>query len=187
LLARGKRGETIARVRDEVLNILESENSCSAWFQEVDPDPAGTFRSLEFAVEEQGPKEAYAMKSIGQRELIKHPYVASSRENAGRNATIQLNANGAFFSRVSQVLEQEQPNGPVRPGGMRALRVASFNGNSTPAQIATLLHELGHIVGRLPADYDSWNGESERNTAEVLRFCRQEIVARARKSHPGNN
>ena len=37
----GKRGETIARVREEVLQILESGNACSARFREADPGTRG--------------------------------------------------------------------------------------------------------------------------------------------------
>jgi hypothetical protein len=44
--ALGKRGEAIVRARKQVLEILQLGNACSAWFQEVAPDPAGVFRSL---------------------------------------------------------------------------------------------------------------------------------------------
>jgi len=36
----GKQGETIARVREEVLEILESGNACSAWFRNPIPEQA---------------------------------------------------------------------------------------------------------------------------------------------------
>ena len=181
LLALGRQGEAIRRARDQVLEILEAENGCAAWFQEADADPAGTFRSVDFALEENGPGYIFALKEIGQAEIFKHPHVASSWENAGRNATIRLNANGAFFKRTSAVLEQDRRAGPLQPAGMHMLRVASFPGSSAPAQVTALLHEFGHIIGRLPEDDDSWNGQSTRNTEEVLRHCRTEIRAIARK------
>jgi len=181
LLALGKQGETISRVRDQVLNILQTENGCTAWFQEADSDPAGTFRSVDFVLEENGPSYIFAKKETGQAEIFKHPHVASSTQNAGRNTTIRLNANGAFFKRASAVLEQGRKGGPLQPGGMHELRVASYVGNSAPAQITALLHEFGHIIGRLPEDDDSWDGQSARNTAEVLRHCRSEIRSTARK------
>jgi hypothetical protein len=187
LLAMGERGETIAQARAQVLQILESENACSAWFQQVNPDVADTFRSLHFVLDEGGPSYVNSIKNVGQRWLSKQPYVASSMENAGRNAVIQLNANGAFFKRVSEVLEQDRPFGPVRRGGIRTLSVASYSGNSTPSQITTMLHELGHITGRLPADHNSWDGESARNTTEVLRFCRPAIKAVGREPHHGTS
>ena len=174
LLALGPPGETISRVRDQVLKILENENGCTAWFQEVDPDPAGTFRSLNFMLDENGPSYVFAIKEIGQAEIFKHPYVARSWENAGRNATIHLNPNGAFFKRASAVLERDRKGGPLGLGGLHELRVATYSGNSAPAQITALLHELGHITGRLPEDDDSLDGQSGRNTAEVLRHCRSE-------------
>jgi len=181
LLALGRQGEIISRARDQVLKILETENSCTAWFREADPDPAGTFRSVNFALEEDGPSYVFGKKEIGQVEIFKHPHVASSLENAGRNATIRLNVNGAFFKRATAVLEQDRKNGPLWPAGLHALRVASYSGNSVRAQVTTLLHELGHIVGRLPSDDDSWNGQSTRNTDEVLRHCSAEIRSVTRK------
>ena len=181
LLALGTPGETILRIRDQVLKILENENGCTAWFQEADPDPAGTFRSLHFMLEEDGPSYVFAIKEIGQAEIFKHPYVARSWENAGRNSTIRLNPNGAFFKRASVVLERDRKGGPLGLGGLHELRVASYSGNSAPAQITALLHELGHITGRLPEDDDSWDGQSGRNTAEVLRHCRSEVGSIARK------
>src|ERR1700675_736955 len=39
----GKAGDTIARAREQVLEILQQNNACTAWFQESDPDPAEVF------------------------------------------------------------------------------------------------------------------------------------------------
>jgi P2-related tail formation protein len=175
----GKRGQTIAKVREQVLEILETENGCSAWFQGVDPDPAATFRSARFVVDEMGQREVYARKMPGDLEFFKHPYVASSIQNAGRNAVIQLNANGAFFVKISRVLEQPQPGEIVRLARLHGLTVASYEGDTPMAQITTVLHELGHITGRIPEDDDSWPSQSERNTEEVLRYCKSEITAAA--------
>jgi hypothetical protein len=121
------------------------------------------------------------VKETGQAEVFKHPHVASSWENSGRNATIRLNLNGAFFKRTSAVLKQDRKAGPLQPGGMHMLRVGSFAGNSIHAQMTALLHEFGHIIGRLDEDDDSWNGQSARNTEEVLRHCRSEIRSVATK------
>jgi predicted HD phosphohydrolase len=59
--------------------------------------------------------------------------------------------------------------------------VGSYSGNTAEAQIAILLHELGHIVGRLPDDSDSWDGRSSQNTLEILSHCKPEIRAAARR------
>jgi len=181
LFALGKRGETIVKAREQVLEILESNNSCSAWFQEADPDPAGTFRSLGFVLDEKGPRNIRAVRAVGEPEVYRHPYAASSVEDAGRNSAIRLNANGPFFNRFAQVLEQRRVSGPVEIGGMRELQVGPYPGNTAFSQITVLLHELGHITGRLREDNDTWDESSNRNTAEVLRFCRAEINAAARK------
>jgi hypothetical protein len=176
-----KRREVISTARERTLQILKGENACSAWFRDMDADPGDTFESVEIVPDESGPGYVHGLKEIGQPEIYKHPYVARTREWAGRNATIELNTNGAFFKRVSAVLEQDRKDGPMRPGGLHALQVASYSGNSVHAQVTTLLHEFGHIIGRLPEDDDSWNGESARNTDEVLRHCRPEINAVGRK------
>ena len=52
------------------------------------------------------------------------------------------------------------------------LNVGFYDGDTPEARVAILLHELGHIIGRLPEDNDSWDGESSRNTMEVLQHCK---------------
>jgi hypothetical protein len=185
LAALGKRGETIARARGRVLQILQEENACSAWFRELDLDPAETLRSVRFVVSKDGPRYVLARRLDGLGESFKHPWVAGTVENSGRGATVWINANGAFFNGSSEILEWEADGGPVRPVGTRILRVGAYAGNTPEAQVTTLLHELGHIVGRIPEDNDSTDGESGRNTAEVLRYCRPEIKAVAGKGHRG--
>lgn len=184
LRAMGNRGETIAQVRAQVLEILQSRNACAAWYQEVDADPAGTFRSLEFLLDENGPPYIHIMRDSNGAQVLKQPYVASSYENAGRNTRIRLNAKGAFFNRISEVIEPIPGAGPLlRRGGLHALSVASYGGNTSAARVTTMLHELGHVVGRIPEDNDSVDGLSSRNTREVLRYCRPEIDAIARRGH----
>jgi predicted Zn-dependent protease len=62
------------------------------------------------------------------------------------------------------------------------MTVSRYNGDTREAQITILLHELGHIVGLLPEDDDSWNTRSMRNTAEVSRHCKAETIAAAQNS-----
>jgi len=66
-----------------------------------------------------------------------------------------LNANGPFFNRTSVVMQLDPRGMPARPDGNRLLTVSSYEGNTPEAQITILLHELGHIIGRLPEDGDS--------------------------------
>ena len=176
LTALDKHGVVIARVREQVLAMLQTENACSAWFREAEPDPAGVFRSLHYELEEDG--SAYVLHTIDLEgtNVYKHPWTARSTQNGGRNSVIQLNPSGPFFSTSSPVMDIEPRGGHFSPGTtFHRLSVASFWGNTTRAQITTLLHELGHVVGRLPADDDSWDGRSSRNTDEVLRHCKHEI------------
>jgi hypothetical protein len=186
LSALGKQGDTIARARGQVLDILQNGNACTAWFQEADPDPAEVFRSLHFELVIREPSYVYGMRDNERGQLLKHPWAARSIEYGGRDSTILLNANGPFFNRTS-IFVQLDPGGLLpRPDGIRVLRVASYEGNTPEAQITILLHELGHIIGRLPEDDDSWDGRSFRNTAEVLRHCEAETRVAAHNSPRGS-
>jgi hypothetical protein len=181
LLALGKPGLAITMARDEVLEILQRRNSCSAWLAQTDADPAATFASLEFSVDAQGPRYVIGMRSPSGEMLFKHPYSASTYENAGRHAIVRLNANGPFFVRMGRVLTQEVVGSFFQPDGWRTFQVDSYPGDTLAAQMTILLHELGHVVGRIPEDPDEWSGQSARNTTEVLRFCRAEINATERQ------
>ena len=174
LLTEGKPGLAVARARSDVIEILQSKNSCSAWFQAVDPNAASTFASLKFIIETNGPKEVLGVRFGSGEMLLKHPYAAKALENS---SVVVLNANGAFFVRAAPVFRQDNQGGFYRLSGSRELRAGSYRGNTRAAQMTILLHELGHVVGLLPNDSDELSGQSERNTAEVLRFCQKQIKA----------
>ena len=179
LLTMGKPGLTVAQARDHVIEILQYKNSCSAWFQEVDPNPAATFASLKFVIETNGPQEVLSWRSHPGEMLFKHPYSARAPEDGGGNSTVVLNGKGAFFAHSAVVLQRDN-RGSLRPSGSRYLLIGPYTGGTLAAQITVLLHELGHVVGRLPDDSDELSGQSNRNTAEVLGFCRKQINAAVR-------
>ena len=187
LSALGKHGETIARAREQVLGILQHENACAVWFRESDHDPAEVFRSLHFELESSGPSLIYGRRNFEGKQFFKHPWAARSMEYAGRDSIIQLNANGPFFNRTSLLMQREPGGVLARPGGNYILTVSRYNGDTPEAQITILLHELGHIIGRLPEDDDSWDGRSTRNTSEVSRHCKAETIAAAHNSSRGVN
>src|ERR1700730_8714757 len=164
LAAIGQRGGVIARVREQTLVILQSENACSAWFREADPDSTEVFRSLHYVVQEDERSYVFHMNDGLGGGPFKHPWAARTIQDGGRNSLVELNPGGAFFKAVSPVLELDSRTTLRWPAGMHRLMIASFSGNTTGAQITTLLHELGHVVGRLPTDDDSWDGRSSRNT-----------------------
>jgi len=186
LSALGKQGDTIARAREQVLQILQDGNACSAWFQEADPDPAEVFRSVHFELERNGPSAIHVVIDGQGKQPFKHPWAARSMEFAGRGSTIRLNASGPFFNRTSPVMQQGSGAKVTWPGGNRILTISNYNGGTPEAQITILLHELGHIIGRLPEDDDSWDGQSSRNTSEVLRHCKTETRAVAHNSPRGS-
>jgi hypothetical protein len=108
LSALGKPGDTIARAREQVIDILQHGNACSAWFQEADSDATEVFRSVHFELEMRGPSYVYGMRDNERGQLFKHPWAARSIENGGLNSTILLNANGPFFNRTLEIMQLDQ-------------------------------------------------------------------------------
>lgn len=173
----GRPGVMIARGREQVLTILQTQSGCSEWFQESNPAATEMFRSLHYEIaESESPNTLHLHDGFGA-ELWKNPWAATSFEFGGKNSTIRLNTNGAFFKGLLPVVDLGPPRWLPPPIGHRVLRVAWFSGGTQQAQITILLHELGHIIGRIPEDSDSWDGRSTENTIEVLRHCKDEIRA----------
>jgi hypothetical protein len=186
LSALGKRGDAIARARRQVLEILQPGNGCSAWFQEADSEPSQVFGSVHFELDPRGTSVVYGVKDRERGQLFKHPWAARTTQNAGRDAIIQLNGNGPFFNRTSLIMQLDPGGKFALSGGILPLTVSRYSGDTPEAQITILLHELGHIIGRLPEDDDSWDGRSFRNTSEVSRHCMTETRAAARDSAGGS-
>ena len=178
--ALGRYGAPLLLARDKVLAILGASNTCSAWLRESDPDPAGIFATLTFAlgVRDQG----FIINLIHDPhgDALQEPYVASTMQGGGRNSKVTLNREGAFFRSAAIVMREPAEGGWSHPLRVRELRVGPYRGDSSEAQMTTLLHELAHVVGRIPADGIENREKSTENTREVLRFCRSEIEARAR-------
>ena len=179
LSALGKAGLKIARAREEVLDILRSSNTCAEWFETKEATAAATFQSLNFLLDRQGPQDIFESMNKESSLVMRQPYVARATQDGGSHTTIMINVNGAFYRPQGQVLKIGQETGPMRTDGMRLLTVGNYRGNTLPAQVTTLLHELGHIIDLLPEDADNLDGKSVRNTDEVLRHCRTEVEARA--------
>jgi hypothetical protein len=177
----GPRGELIAGVREQTLQILQSGNACKAWFEEADPDAADVFRSLHYDIDLNGTASIYSITDNFGDLLFKHPWGARSVENSGRNSFIELNGNGPFFVRKTRIVPSEAKLAAILPNGPQAVLIGPYEGATPEAQITILLHELGHIVGRLPRDDNSWNGRSSDNTRELLRHCKKDIRQAARR------
>jgi hypothetical protein len=183
LTALGPQGLVISRTRSQALQILQTSNECSEWFQQVEPNVEGVFRSLHFKLDADGNTEISSTRSDSGEPLYKDPWGAKTDEYAGRNATVQINSNGPFFVRLTRV-RNVYPTDTLRgQSGWRFLSLASYLGDSPEARLIIMLHELGHIVGRLPVDDDSWDGQSSRNTLELLHHCKAEIQAASHKPH----
>jgi hypothetical protein len=175
----GKAGLKIARAREEVLDILRSGNTCAEWFETKEATPAATFQSLNFLLDRHGPRDISESMNKESNLIWRQPYVARATQGGGAHTTVLINVNGAFYRPQGQVLKIGQETGPIRTDDMRLLTVGNYHGDTLPAQVTTLLHELGHIIDLLPEDADNLDGKSVQNTDEVLRHCRAEVEARA--------
>ena len=174
----GKQGQSILHARDKVLEILQSENACTAWYRTKDPDPASVFRTLTFALDRSG--EVYIRKTpeSGGTALIRNPYVAYVMQGEGRNSTVTINIHGAFFFQMANVVEDRFEGGPLSLQGTRAIWVGPYGGGTFRAQVLALLHEFGHVINLLPPDHDDYQGKSRQNTLDVLRACRAEVESK---------
>ena len=174
----GKQGQVILRARDKVLEILQTENTCSAWYRTKDPDPAATFRALTFALDRSEAPYVRETPEPGGIQLIRSPYVAKVVQGEGANATVTINLNGAFFFSMATMVEDRLEGGPLSFRGPRPIQVGPYTGSSFHAQVLALLHEFGHVIDLLPMDRDDYEGKSRRNTADVLRACRAQVESK---------
>jgi hypothetical protein len=185
LSALGWRGAMIAQARLQVLEILETQNPCSEWFRETDGQAAAVFRSLRYDLAEGAP-DVYGRRDAHGDVFYKSPWGARAIEYGGSGSYVTVNSNGPFFVHTSRLNRMDPLGGPGWPMSWRLVMVGPYTGDTAAARITILLHELGHIIGRLPVDDGSWNGESSRNTVEVLRHCKNEVQLLAKKAaHPG--
>jgi hypothetical protein len=179
----GAAGYAIAVARQNVLAILRENNSCSAWYAQAEPGPELKFASLRFQTDANGEDSAigeYDYFSVTYRE----PYVARAQQDVGAGSFITINANGAFFVSRAPVKLRLSGGGPLIPQAHKELHVGSYPGGSLYAQIATLLHEYGHIVGLLPVDRGEAGSAmlSTQNTETVVDHCRRQIEASANRA-----
>jgi hypothetical protein len=171
----GKAGQKILRAREKVLEILGTENGCSAWFRSKDSNPAATFRTLRYELDLHGEEYIRESRDLGPLALFRNPYVARVVQGDGAYGTITLNPKGAFFAVMARVFEVKREGGPYSMRSTRLLRVGPYDGDTLAAEVVTLLHEFGHVVDILPSDQDNVEGKSVQNTYEVVRNCRGEL------------
>jgi hypothetical protein len=179
MLPLGPRGALIARAREQSMVILRSQNACSAWFQEANPQALEVLRSLHYELDDNGTSVIDSVRDDFGTKVFKHPWGARANENAGSNSMIRINSNGPFFIRQSRVADSIGP--PSLASDWHVLTIGPYVGDTPKTRITMMLHELAHIIGRIPEDDDSWNGRSSQNTAEILRHCKKEIDFATRK------
>ena len=172
----------LQRARERTFSILRDENGCSAWFRQADPDAAAVFKSLKIGIARKN--HEFVLRTTDARGVhsYKHPWGARSSQLAGRSSLVEVNPEGPFFMLRLPVADAGEGGDQFRYyGGSRTLTVGGFPGDSSEAQITILLHELAHVIGRIPKDDDSWDGRSGRNTEEVLRNCHGEVLDYAQR------
>ncbi len=183
--ASGKEAAAIARSSAAVLAILRNNNPCSAWFAKADAHVADTFSSLSFWIERDGP-EHIIQERTERGDWIEHgPYIARTSEGSGPGTNVGINRNGAFFRARAEVYKIEWQRGYELPtNNWQFLHVGPFEGATAQAQIITLLHELAHVVGAIPADGMSPSGlyRSQENTDLILKQCKGAVNSSA--NHP---
>ena len=182
LEAMGKDGQKILRAREKVLEILGTENACSAWFRGKDSNPAATFRTLRYELDLHGEEYILESRDAGPLDLFRNPYVAKVIQGDGAYGTITINPKGGFFAVMARVFEVRREGGPASMRATRLLHVGPYDGDTLPAQIVTLLHEFGHVLDILPTDHDNVEGRSVQNTQEVLRHCSAELDSLSKRS-----
>lgn len=171
----GKPGQKILRARDKILEILETESACTAWFREKDSNPAATFRTIGFTLDDKGQEYVLETPDSASREMLHFPYVAKVIPSEGAYSNVIINKNGGFFYPMVPVQKRRRELGGPGFISQHSLRVGPYWGDTLRAQVLALLHEFGHVVDRLPEDADDQGEKSAQNTNEVLRYCRAEV------------
>ncbi len=191
LKAMGERGMIILHAREEVVEILQGQNRCSAWFGQAESDRVRKFESLRYAIDETGPQYILKIQSADGGWHYEQPYIAGSMENATAGSTITINGRGAFFQLNSGVRIVPINGGPGGLSTSQLLHIDVYVGGTLRAQVVALLHEYSHAVGLLPVDGGSFAGLelSTQNTQTVLRHCRAQVEAVGKHKgivlHPG--
>src|SRR5256885_13676596 len=177
LKAMGERGLTILRAREAVVEILQGQNRCAAWFEQAESGAVGKFRSLHYAIDETGPQYTLKIRGADGAWRYQQPYVASSMENASAGSSITLNGQGAFFQLRSPLRIVATDGGPEGPATSQLLHLDVYLGGTLRAQVVALLHEYSHVVGLPPADGGNFGGLelSTQNTQTMLRHCRAQV------------
>src|SRR5260370_13980431 len=163
----GKTGQKILRARDQVLEILGTENACTAWYREKDANPAQTFRTLSYEVDRRGEEVVHVSKDAESQYIYRDPYVARVGQDAGAYATITLNAGGAFFRVLTTSV------GDTREGGLwtfcsqRTIKGGPYPGDSLAAQALALMHEFGHVIDLLPLDFNKDRKSTRLNSSHT--------------------
>lgn len=178
----GRPGKEILQAREKVLEILQTDNTCSQWYRSKDADPAATFRTLSFELDHKGMDYVAETWEPGGLNVFRSPYVARVIQGGGSYSMVTINRNGAFFASLAKVADQPIEGGPLSFRGVRYLKVGPYGGNTLQAQVVTLLHEFGHVLDLLATDKDDYEGKSVQNTTEVLRFCRTQVESKERRS-----
>lgn len=138
-----------------MLGILNSSNSCSAFFNEA----AGKLPGAG------GESAAQIFSSVDIRLVSISPATAAyTQQGQGADGVIFINKNGAFFN--ASILVDGKP---------QALNVANgYPGGFVSSGILVMLHELAHLVNAIPPDAGN-PGQSKTNTQTIIDHCAEEM------------
>src|SRR5262249_21955287 len=100
----GKNGQSILAARAHVLEILATDNACTAWFRQGTANPAKAFQTLSFQLDSKTPGYVVERLNGTAPEAYLSPYVATVIQDGGEYQAVTINAEGAFFRPAAGVV-----------------------------------------------------------------------------------
>ena len=85
--------------------MLQTNDACSEWYEQSNPDVVNIFRSLHYTIEDDQPSYTLRRWDNQGKQVLKHPWAAHAIQYGGRESMVHLNINGPFFRRISPILD----------------------------------------------------------------------------------
>jgi RHS repeat-associated protein len=186
--AGGGAGGGFQAALNALLAILKGTSDCAKFFNDAAknflPDsqtPAAAVLSSDHINPENGPSMILEHPDAAGTSVRDQPWAARTTQDAGLDATIILNQNGAFYKDRALVRDAHGSiltTGDLTIGG--ADKSERYQGKSLGAQVTILAHELAHTINAIPSDAGNPK-QSVANTQTILDKCKSEIDKAAGK------